>query len=70
MDSQIPAPSPHAQLQFVDGGIELLVRYPVEIRRASEIDNQVTRKLMDLMNTNPELKASVGSIQIRSAIKA
>ncbi len=70
MDSQIPAPSPRAQLQFVDGGIELLVRYPVEIRRASEIDNQVTRKLMEMMNTDPELKASVGSIQIRSAIKA
>lgn len=70
MDAPLPVPSPHAQLQFIDGGIELLVRYPVEIRRASEIDNQVTRKLLDVMNANPEFKAAVASLQIRSAIKA
>jgi hypothetical protein len=33
VDIQIEMPRPEARLQFADAGLELLVRYPVEIRR-------------------------------------
>ncbi len=34
VDILIATPRPEARLQFADGGLELLVRYPVEIRKA------------------------------------
>ena len=33
VDIQIEMPRPEARLQLADAGLELLVRYPVEIRR-------------------------------------
>ena len=48
-----------------------MVRYPVEIPRAAEIDDEMTRKLMEVIGGDPELKAAVaGSPKLRAAIKA
>ncbi|HEV2469328.1 MAG TPA: mechanosensitive ion channel protein MscS [Candidatus Sulfotelmatobacter sp.] len=70
VDIQIDIPRPAAHLQFVDAGLELLVRYPVEIRNAPAIDEEMTRKVLDLVNSDGELKAAVaGTPKIRSAIK-
>jgi len=71
MDASFPAPTPQSQLRFGDTGLEFVVRYPVELQRASEIDDQVTRKLLETISKNPELKAAVtGSPRLRSALKA
>ena len=70
VDIQIQAPKPEARLQFADNGLELLVRYPVEIRRAPDIDEEMTRKVLDVIERDAELKAAVaGTPKIRSAIK-
>lgn len=70
VDIQIAAPRPEARLQFADTGLELLVRYPVELRRAPDIDEQMTRKVLHLVETDEDLKAAVsGTPKIRSAIK-
>lgn len=70
VDIQIAAPRPEARLQFADTGLELLVRYPVELRRAPDIDEQMTRKVLHLVETDEDLKAAVsGNPKIRSAIK-
>ncbi len=70
VDIQVEAPRPEARLQFADGGLELLVRYPVEIRKAPDIDEEMTRKVLDLIETDEELKVAVaGSPRIRSAVK-
>jgi len=70
VDIQIAAPRPEARLQFVDAGLELLVRYPVEIRKAPEIDEEMTRKVLQLIETDAALKAAVsGTPKIRSAVK-
>jgi hypothetical protein len=48
----------------------LLVRYPVEIRRAPDIDEEMTRTVLQLVETDAQLKAAVsGTPKIRSAIK-
>jgi small-conductance mechanosensitive channel len=70
VDIQVATPKPEARLQFADAGLELLVRYPVDIRRAPDIDEEVTRKVLQLTESDAELKTSVtGTPKIRSAVK-
>ena len=70
VDIQVEMPRPEARLQFADGGLELLVRYPVEIRNAPDIDEEMTRKVLELVETDGGLKAVVsGFPKIRSAVK-
>lgn len=71
LDASVAAPVPKAHLHFVDTGLELTVRFPVEIPRAAEIDDAVTRKLMEMIESEEGLKASVISSPIlRAPIKA
>ena len=71
LDAQLAAPAPNAQLAFGDTGPEFTVRYPVEIPHAAEIDDKITRKLMDAISGDAALKAAVtGSPRLRAAIKA
>ncbi|HVN21123.1 MAG TPA: mechanosensitive ion channel domain-containing protein, partial [Dongiaceae bacterium] len=70
VDIQVDMPRPEARLQFADTGLELLVRYPVEIRTAPETDEEMTRKVLDLVANDPDMKGAVsGTPKIRSAIK-
>ena len=47
------------------------MRYPVEIQHAADIDDQVTRKLMEAINGDAQMKAAVSaSPKLRAAIKA
>jgi hypothetical protein len=48
----------------------LLVRYPVELRKAAEVDEEMTRIVLDLFASDPALKAAVaGTPKIRAAVK-
>lgn len=70
VDIQIAAPVPEARIQFADTGLELLVRYPVEIRRAPDIDEEMTRRVLGLIGGDAGLKSAIsGNPKIRSAIK-
>jgi small-conductance mechanosensitive channel len=70
LEVQLKAPVPESKLQFTDAGLEFVVRYPVNIRRASEIDDNVTRAVLDALDANENLKTAVASPpKIRAAIK-
>jgi small-conductance mechanosensitive channel len=70
LEVQMKAPVPESKLQFTDLGLEFVVRYPVDIRRAAEIDENVTRGVLESLDTNENLKAAVsGPPKIRAAIK-
>ena len=70
IEVQLKAPSPESRLQFGDAGLELLVRYPVQIRNESEMDEQITRKVLELMQSEPDVQAAVsGSPKIRAAVR-
>jgi small-conductance mechanosensitive channel len=56
-----PPPKPESQVHFLDSGIELTIRYPVEIRRAAEIDDRVAREVADQIQKDPDLKLVAGS---------
>jgi small-conductance mechanosensitive channel len=70
IEMQLKTPSPETRLQFGDTGLELLIRYPVEIRNESVTDEQVTRKVLEVIQSDPEVQAAVvGSPKILAAIK-
>jgi small-conductance mechanosensitive channel len=70
MEIFLKAPVPEAKLQFVDAGLELVVRYPVDLRRASEMDDLVARALLDAMRSDPAVSAGItGTPRIRAAVK-
>lgn len=53
---QLATPQIQGRMRFVDSGVEFVVRYPVEMRRAAEIDDKITRKLLDTIEAEPRLK--------------
>ncbi len=70
VDFQLEIPRPEARLQFADPGLELLVRYPVEIRRAPDIDEEMTRQVLELIESDETTRSAVsGTPKIRSAVK-
>jgi hypothetical protein len=70
IEVQLKAPSPETWLQFGDTSLELVVRYPVEIRNESVMDEQITRKVLELIQSEPDVQAAVsGSPKIGAAIR-
>jgi small-conductance mechanosensitive channel len=71
IDIQLKAPSPEAKLRLQESGLELEVRYPVDIRTASDIDDQVTASVLEAIYGDAELKAGIlGSPRIRAVVRA
>ncbi len=67
---QVAVPHPQVRLQFAEAGLELLVRYPVEIRRAPKMDEEMTRKILEPIAADPDLRAAIsGTPQIRAAVQ-
>ena len=71
IDIYMQAPNPEPQLRFTDKGLEFRVRYPVELRKASSIDDEVTQRVLDVVNGEQDLKAAVsGPPTIRTPVHA
>ncbi len=66
----VSAPSPQARLQLGENRLDLVVRYPVVLHRESEIDNQVAKKVVEMIESLADLKAAVGAPTIRPAAKS
>lgn len=56
----VDMPRPQSRLRFTQSGLEILIRYPVTREKAAEIDDRITRALLDVMGEEPQVK-SVGS---------
>lgn len=56
----VAAPQPQSRLRLTQNGLEIIVRYPVELDGSSRIDDQVTRELLSALDKSPRLKL-VGS---------
>ncbi len=70
VESEMPPPVPQGQFRFTDSGLEFVVRYPVDIRSAPEIDDEVVRKLTEVIEAEPGVKAAVsGPPKLRSLVK-
>lgn len=61
---------PKAQILLTDTGLEAVVRYPVSLRHNVQADDEITRRLLELIANNEELHATVAGLpKIRSAIR-
>jgi hypothetical protein len=55
---------------FAEGGLELIVRHPVENPARPDTDEEMTGQVLDLMSKDETLKAAVSGIpKIRSPIR-
>jgi small-conductance mechanosensitive channel len=55
VDVTMAAPKPESWLRFTDAGLQYTVRYPAEIQRAVETDNETLRSLHDAVAREPKL---------------
>jgi len=70
IDIPLKVPESHGQLQYGESGLEYVVRYPVGLHQVSEVDDKVTRKLLEMLQQQPELQGIIsGYPKIRAAIK-
>ena len=53
-------PKPVSQLRLTQNGLEVIIRYPVELDNAAEIDDRITRELLAALAQEPRLRL-VGS---------
>ena len=60
---------PNVQLRLIPSGLEALVRFPVDLQHASEIDERVTRELLKAVEQEPKLKmaGSAPAISLHTA---
>ena len=70
MDTWMLAPRIEARLQLVEGGLELLVRYPVKMRDAAKVDERLTRAVLQLLGKDDKVKQAVTALPtIKTAAK-
>jgi small-conductance mechanosensitive channel len=48
--------SPQSRLHLTQTGLEVVIRYPLELEKSSEIDDRITRALLDAIEREPKLK--------------
>jgi hypothetical protein len=47
---------PRVRLHYTASGVEAVVRFPVELEKAAETDDQVMRELLAALEREPKLK--------------
>ncbi|HYE17057.1 MAG TPA: mechanosensitive ion channel family protein [Tepidisphaeraceae bacterium] len=62
-------PDTETRLRFVDAGLEVVVRYPVEIRRSAEIDDRVTRAVLEAVEAEPKLRMVAAGVPRIQGVK-
>jgi len=56
----VDLPEPKSRLHLTQSGLEVVIRYPLELEHSAEIDDEITRSLLDALEKPPKLKL-VGS---------
>ncbi|WP_433973034.1 mechanosensitive ion channel family protein [Tunturiibacter lichenicola] len=67
MQAPIAAPEVNSRLQFSGGAFQLWARFPVEIRTAAKTDEELTIRLMRLMEQNDEFKQAFAATPVIQA---
>jgi len=56
----VEPPEPRSRLHLAQTGLEVVIRYPLELEHSTEIDDEITRSLLDALEKPPKLRL-VGS---------
>lgn len=60
VDIHLSVPRPESRMQYTDTGIQFMVRYPVEMRNASDTDDRVLQALSDTITAEPKFQFAPG----------
>jgi small-conductance mechanosensitive channel len=55
---------PRGRLRFTGTGLEVSIKFPVSLQNAAEIDDRVTRELLQAINRDPKLKLADSSAPV------
>lgn len=58
---------PESRLRLTQSGLEVVIRYPVELGNAAEIDDRITRELLETIGHEPKLRLVGTQIEAQSA---
>ena len=61
LNSTLGSFTPESRLQLTQSNLEVVVRYPLELSNAAEIDNRMTRAILDALEQDPRLRAQVSA---------
>jgi small-conductance mechanosensitive channel len=61
LNSTLAAFAPESRLHLTQTSLEVVIRYPVEMANAGEIDNRVTRAILEALELDPNLRAQVSA---------
>jgi hypothetical protein len=71
MGVHMETPKPYSRVRFVGSGLEVMVRYPIPLRQAAELDDRMVMEVTELLRKNPSIQLAVGmSPDLRSPVKA
>jgi len=59
LNSTIAAFSPESRLHLTQTSLEVVIRYPVDLEHAGEIDNRVTRAILEALELDPNFRQQV-----------
>jgi small-conductance mechanosensitive channel len=59
LNSTLNSFRPESRLQLTQTSLEVVIRYPVEMGDAGEVDDRMTRAILDAIENDPKLRAQV-----------
>jgi hypothetical protein len=59
--------APESRVRLTASGLEVVIRYPVELNSATEIDDRITRELLEAIGHEPQLRLLGAHIEAQSA---
>jgi small-conductance mechanosensitive channel len=54
-------PKPVARVRFTGSGLEALVRYPIPLRQAAELDDRMVKEVVEILRKNPAIRLADGA---------
>jgi small-conductance mechanosensitive channel len=59
--------APESRVRLTGTGLEVVIRYPVELNSATEIDDRITRELLEAIGREPQVRLVSAQIEAQSA---
>ncbi len=70
LDIHMDVPKPYTRVRFSATGLEAVVRYPIPLRQAAQMDDRMVIEMTEILRKNPTIRLAVGGVpELRSAIK-
>jgi small-conductance mechanosensitive channel len=66
--TQTNALRPKSRLRITSAGLEAVIRFPVTLQNATEIDDRVTRELLKAIDQEPKLKLVGSSLRLNTEV--